>query len=212
VPAPYLGGFAVTDIEWSSIRSIAVRLSTTYGSSYCYQLYAGRSLIGWTERATDRAIIGQLTPTTWPQHLQVLAVDPLSRETDYGSYLPQRPYNRAKLSFSTSSWPTDAKLIEVTAGTEVAGAVDSSNIVASILFTADGEFSILSPVMPGSGVWNFEVQGRDDRLPAGNVGDALELSATLLSHPPDVVQQFDDSRFSVAVASGVATVTYELPA
>lgn len=209
--APYLGGFSITSVGWLSSQAIAVAFSSSYGSRYQYQLYAGRSLIGVTRGTGQRVVIGELEPSDWPQHLTLLAVRPAFSLVDYGRRLPLRPYNKARITFSTASWPDDAKLIELSAGTVPGGAVDAGNILERIFFDHDGEFEIFSPAMPGSGQWNFEVAGRDNRQPDGNRGTALAVSADLLAHPPDVVLQPDNTRFSVAVAAGVATVTFENP-
>lgn len=209
--APYMGGFSIDSIGWLSAQAIAVRITSTYGTSYCYQLYAGRTLIGVTKSASGRVIVGQLEPSDWPQHLTVLAVDPANKLTDYGQYLPPRPYNRVRFTFSTASWPADARMIELSTGTAVGGAVDTANILERIPFSSDGIFEIYSPPMPGSGQWNFEVAGRDNRPNEGNRGTALAVSKTVLAHPPDVVLQEDGTRFTVAIAAGEATITFENP-
>lgn len=207
---PYLGGFRITSVAWLSSHAIVVAFSSSYGS-YIYQLYAGRSLIGVSRSPEARSVVGDLEPSDWPQHLTVLAVDPGNALTDYGPQLPLRPYNKVRFTFSTSAWPADAKAIELSAGTVVGGAVDPDNVVERIFFDTDGDFEIFSPPMPGSGQWNFEIAGRDNRPSDGNRGTALAVSAEVLAHPPDVVLQDDDTRFSVAVAAGEATITFENP-
>lgn len=209
--APYLGGFKIKAIGWLGPQSVIVVFSSSYGSSYLYQLYAGRTLIGVTRGTGDRSIIGSLSPSEWPQHLTLLAVAPENRLTDYGASLPLRPYNKVKLTFSTSSWPSDAKLIELSAGTAVGGAVDTTNVLKRVFYETDGTFTIYSTPMPGTGQWNFEIAGRDDKPPDGNRGTALAVSADVIAHPPDVVLQDDNTRFSVSIASGTATVTFENP-
>lgn len=209
--APYMGGFKITRVAWLGSQSISVVFTSTYGSSYVYQLYAGRTLIGVTSSATDRTVVGDLEPSLWPQHLTLLAVSPANRLVDYGLSLPLRPYNRVRFSFSTSSWPSDSKCIELSAGTAVGGAVDVSNVVERIFFDTDRDFEILSPPMPGSGQWNFEIAGRDNRPPSGNRGTALAVNANVLAHPPDVVPNDDNTRLAVSVAGGEATVTFTNP-
>lgn len=209
--APYLGGFKIKAVGWVGPQAIIVVFSSTYGNSYLYQLYAGRTLIGVTRGPADRSLVANLGPSVWPQHLTLLAVEPANRLTDYGSFLPKRPYNKVKFRFSTSSWPSDTKLIELAAGTTPGGAVDAANVLERIFYTSDGTFTIYSPPMPGSGTWNFEIAGRDNRPPDGNRGTALATSASVIAHPPDVVLQDDNTRFSVSIASGTATVTFENP-
>lgn len=209
--APYMGGFKIKAVGWVGPQAILVVFSSSYGTAYLYQLYAGRTLIGTTRGAGDRSVIGTLAPSVWPQHLTLLAVSPATKLTDYGPSLPLRPYNKVKFQFSTSSWPADSKLIELSAGTVVGGAVDTTNVLERIFYETDGTFAIYSPPMPGTGQWNFELAGRDNKPPDGNRGTALAVSADVLAHPPDVVLQDDDTRFSVSIASGTATVTFENP-
>lgn len=209
--APYLGGFQISAVGWLSSQAIFVRFSSSYGGSYVYQLYAGRTLIGVTRSPLQRRVVGELQPSNWPQHLTLLAVDPGQSLNDYGASLPIRPYNKVRLRFTTASWPADAKLIELSAGTVVGGAVDPENIVRKIPFDTDGEFEIFSPPMAGTGTWNFEIAGRDNRPNAGNRGTALAVSAEVLAHPPDVVLQADDSRLAVTLDAGEATITFETP-
>lgn len=210
--APYLGGHRITQAEWVSPTALLVRFSSSWGTAYQYQLYAGRSLIGRTRATSDRQVIGQLQPTDWPQFLQVVAVEPSQRDTDYGSVLPEsRPYNKAKLSITTVGW-TDARLLQVAAGTEVEGAVDWDNVIARELFDTNRAYEIITPPMPGTGEWNFGIRGVDDKALDGNAGTALELAATLASQPPDVVFQDDLTRFTVDISSQTLTVGFEVPA
>lgn len=210
--APYLGGLRITGAEWLSATSISVSFSTTWGAAYFYQLYAGRTLIGATSSRTQRRIVGQLVPTEWPQFLQVLAVDPSRRSFDYGSYLPPRPYNRVRVSFTASSWPADSKVISVAAGLTPDGDVDPSNIVGRALFDKNRVYSVLTEPLGGSGTWNLEVFGRDNRLADGNTGESLAMAAEVIATPPDVT--LDPStfrRFSVDISSGVAGVSFTIP-
>lgn len=206
--APYLGGCQITNAQWISARALRVQFSTTYGSTYQYQLYAGRSLAGQTERETERVIVANVIPSEYPQHLQLVAVDPAQRLTDYGSRLPPRPYNRLKLAFTLPSYAAaDAKKYEITSGTEPGGAVDSANVIYLQPFDLDGAHEFLTEPLPGSGVWNFAIAGRDDTLPSGNKGTVLAISGTVVAHPPDVARS-GRSRFSLSTAGGVVTASY----
>lgn len=210
---PYLGGHRITSSAWIGATSLLVRFASSWGAAYHYQLYAGRSLIGRTITTSDRRIIGQLQPSTWPQFLQLVAVAPAERDTDYGSLLPEsRAYNKARLRFSTSSWPADSRLIQVAAGTEPGGSVDWDNILDRRLYDEDRQYEVITPPMPGTGVWNFGARGVDDKAVDGNAGTALALQATLASQPPDVVFQSDNSRFTLAIESQVLTVSFEVSA
>lgn len=204
----YLGGFNLTSLSWAGTTAIRAAFTTTYGTSYLYQLYAGRKRIGVTADASDRVVLGQLQPSLYPQHLMLVAVDPADRFTDFGSQLPKRPFNTVRLRFSTSSWPADAKYIDITAGTVPGGAVDSDNLLTRILFDVDRQYEYVTPALSGSGTWNFEVFGRDSRRSEGNAGTALALSADVLAHPPDVALSSSGSRLTFSVAAGVATVGF----
>lgn len=214
--AAYLGGFEITSYAWLDTQSLKVRFTTTY-TDKLHQLYCGRQLIGETSSFTDRVVIGTMIPTDWPEHITLLAVDASQAGTSFGELFPDRPYNRAKISATVSSWPADAKQIEVTAGTAVGGAVDSDNVIYRELYDTDRTYDMIVPAVDtfrGSGTWNMEVTGRDNRPPAdsstesGNLGTAKALTVDVLSHPPDVTLQSDSTRFSITISSGTATVSF----
>lgn len=205
---PFLGGFRITGGLWISTAAVMVQFESTYDDLFDYQLYAGRSLIGVTDNPADRQVVGQLLPSDWPQHLTLLAVEPGERLTEYGSLLPRRPYNKARLPFSVSGWPDDAKYLDLVAGTAPGGAVDADNRLERLLFAGDRDYVLYSPPMPGSGTWNFQVLGRDDKRPEGNAGEGVALQADLLAHPPDVPIDADGLRFTVTIENQVATVAF----
>lgn len=211
--APYMGGFRMTKLRWLGRHTLAVQFSSSYGSTYQYQLYAGRCLIGVTRSVNQRTIIGHLRPSDYPQPLTMLAVGVKNVETDYGANLPVRPYNRVELKFTTSSWPADAKFIDITAGTVPSGAVDSTNLLKRLFFDKDRQYTVNSDPMGPGGNWNFEAAGRDDKQPSGNVGTALAMTHNdLLVHPKDVQLDANGDRLVVAISGQQATVTFTLPA
>lgn len=206
---PFLGGFEITSFAWLDSHSLAVRFTSTY-TDKLYQLYLGRELIGVTEAFSDRMVIGTMVPTLWPNHITILAVDTDQINNDYGSALPERPYNRAKITATTVGW-TDAKHIDVRAGTAPSGAVSASNLIETIPFDTNRTYSIVVPgtdTFRGSGTWNLEVAGRDDKPADGNLGTPQALSVDVLSHPPDVQIRSDNTRLSVDVSSGTATISF----
>lgn len=205
--APYMGGFRIVRAEWTGSRSITVRLRSTYGAIYHYQLYAGRTLIGVTEDTAQRVLAGTLQPSLYPQHLTVLAVSPANRLTDYGDFLPLRPYNRIRITFTTADW-TDAAFIDVTAGTAAGEAVDDANRLLRVPFDTNRQYQLLTPPMPGSGTWQLEVTGVDDTAGDGNAGTPLAASQAVLAHPPDIGFRSDGSRLGVSIAGGTATITF----
>lgn len=199
--APYLGGHVITSVAWEGPFALRVRFTTTYGTTYCYQVYAGRQLIGWTESVSDLSVMCNYMASDWPEHITLLAVDPAQRSTDYGSYLPDRPYNAVKLGWTTSGWASDSRFIEITSGTTPGGAVDTSNVLANVLFDADRAYTFITDPLEGSGVWNFQIAGRDLTAPDGNRGTAAATSATIFAHPPDVEFASDDySRLAVTIS------------
>jgi len=206
---PYLGGLEIVSVSWIDTHSIAVRISTTY-TDKLYQLYAGRSLVGVTSGYSDTVIIGTVVPALWPEHLQVLAVNSDEINNDYGSALPDRPYNRAKVTATVAGW-TDAKYLDVTAGTTVGGAVSDSNLIYREFFDTNRVYEMIVPAVgtfEGSGTWNLEAVGRDDKETGGNLGTPQALSVDVLSHPPDVPLQSDGTRFTVSIDSSVATFNF----
>lgn len=206
---PYLGGHQIDSATWLDSHSIAVRFTSTY-TDKLYQLYAGRNLIGATANYGERIVVGNMFPSDWPQVLQLLAVNTDEVTTDYSSSLPDRPYNRAKVSATTSGW-TGAKYIDVTAGTTAGGAVDDSNLIYRELFDTNRTYDMIVPAVgtfEGSGTWNLEVIGRDNKEPAGNIGTAKTLTVTVLSPPPDVPLQADGSRLTVTATTGTATIDF----
>ena len=208
---PFMGGHLIRRVYWLSQTALRVEFSSSYGTNYHYQLYAGRCLIGTTSTPAQRVIVGHLQPAAWPPHLTLLAVDKDKRQTDYGDTLPPRPYNRVKLQFTASSWPADSKYIDVTGSATPGGAVVDSNLIERVLYDTDRQYTVLTKPLPGTGTWSFEVFGRDDRLANGNAGDVLELSQAVLAHPPDVALGSDGSRLAVSVASQTATITFTYP-
>lgn len=208
---PFTLGHRIDSVESLSETSIVVRFTSSYAGSYLHQLYIGRTLAGVTEGVYDRHIVAPFELSTYPEHLQLLAVDPSDRNTDFGADLPDRPYNRVKIFVDTTGMPADTERIEISAGTEPEGAVDTDNIVASDIYRGVGDFEyVTTPLGPG-GDWNFEVAGRDGTNPDGNRGTALELTATITAHPPDVEPDGDGERFTVEAAAGVLTIAYSLP-
>jgi hypothetical protein len=206
---PSLGGHQITKTQWTGPTAIRVDFVSSYAATRLYQLYAGRTRIGVTLDPLSRSVTGQLQPSLWPQQLQLVAVAPEDRFTDYGPSLPLRPYNRVKMRFSTSGWAADSRYVEAIAGTEPGGAPDEDNLIDRLIFDTNRTYEITSPPMPGSGEWNFEVRGRDSRPPDGNVGTALSVAREVLAHPPDVALR-QGNRFAVSIEGGVATVSWSL--
>lgn len=205
--APYCGGHAITKILEEGPQTIRVLFTSTYGTDCLHQLYVNRSFVGVTDTTADREIIATAVIADWPQEVQILAVDPTERFTDYGADLPPRPYNQVKLSITTSGW-TDAEMIEITAGAAAGDAVDSENVIGRVLFDSNGAFTFISDPREGSGEHNFEIAGVDGTEPEGNRGTAEDVAASIYAHPPDVEYQDDGSRFTASATGGTLTVAF----
>ena len=205
-----LGGFAITDVRAVSAGGYRVTFTTTYTGRH-HQIYAGRTLISYTTNTADTSILAALQPSLWPQVLQLVSVLAINQTTDYGSTLPDRAYNVAQLGWTTSGW-TDAKYIEVIAGDAAGDAVNTDNVLENVLFDENRAYSYRTKPLPGSGSWNFEAAGRDDKPQGGNRGTALALQPTgVLSTPPDVVMNTEGRRLSQVTAAGVTTISFTYP-
>jgi hypothetical protein len=206
--APYLGGFAITGMSGEEgSQALLVAFETTYDELYHHQLYINRTFAGVTDNTTDRSILAYYVAGDWPQEVQILAVDVEEQYTDYGSYLPPRPYNQIKITTTTTGW-TDAEFIEVTAGTEPAGAVDLDNIIGKEFFDNNRDYEFITDPLSGSGVWSFEIAGIDGTVPEGNRGTAATASASIYAYPPDVEPQDDETRFALSIVTGDLVVDF----
>lgn len=205
--APYLGGIGITQLVGMDTGQLLVEFESVYGGEYLYQFYLGRMLAGVTTSPYARSLMVEDLASVWPEHATLLAVDPAEALTDYGGQLPTRPYNRVKLSIDTTGMESGTRFVEVTGGTEPGGAVDPTNVLEREIFRGPGVFSIITDPLAGSGEWSFEIAGRDATVPDGNRGEALELTANITAHPPDV-EGDEEGRFSYSVAEGVLSLAW----
>lgn len=205
-----LGGFAFSGSpRWVGPNELLVPFTSTYGTARFHQLYAGRTLVGVTSNPSDREVRAIVEPSHYGQPLQLVAVEPLERLEDVGSFLPPRPYNKAKLEWDAENY-SDCEAFEVTAGTEPGGAVDATNILKRVLFDRNRRYEYVTPPLDGSGTWNFEVTPYDTAELDGNAGTALAIQVTgVLAHPPDVAFQSDGSRLAGEIAGGVITIDFD---
>lgn len=211
---PYLGGFTITGYQWIDSSSLKVSYSTTYGSLYYYQMYVGRGLVGVSDNPSDLSVIGVFSPTLWPQHIWLLAVDGTNKLTDYGTSLPVRPFNKVKFDFTVADTDSDSKYIDIVGGTVVGGAVSQTNLLARIEFEGAGSYSyVTDPIQGGTGTWNFELSQRDNRNSdsisfPGNEGTAAAVSEDLIMYPPDFSLLTGGNRFTAS--STTSTITAEI--
>lgn len=200
---PYLGGLKITSVIWDEPTVLRVDFESEHSTStYHHQLYVGRQFVGVTENTQDRIVFGVVDDYGIPEEVTVLAVEAASQRVDHGSLLPDRPYARTYVTVVTSGWASDTSVIEVSAGTEPGGAVDTENIVGIKAFVANGTYTILTSPMNATGEWNLEVAGRDGTLPTGNRGTAVDVSVDLLVYPSDVVASESGPRLTVTTDSG----------
>lgn len=205
---PFSGGHLITGVSWEGPFALLVRFSTTY-SDMLHQFYVGRSLVGWTERADERSLICNVQDSLWPEHYQLLAVDPAERDTDYGALLPPRPYNRVKLAFPIVGGG-DTESIEITGSPAPGDPVDNDTILERILYDTDRDYEAITDPLPGSGDYDFEIAKVDFCKPDGNRGDPLAITAAgILAHPPDVEYAADGyNRFTVETDATDVTVSF----
>lgn len=209
--AAFLGQLRIDQLRWGGGRTLIARFTSGHVGRY-HQLYAGRRRIGLTSGTGQRVIAGQLGFARYPEQITLLAVDPADRARDFGDDLPLRPYNRVRLGWTASGFPSDAEFFDITAGIIPGGAVDSTNRIGRVLFAGDRDYSFLTRPQAGTGQWNFEITARDNRKPDGNAGTAVAASQTVLAHPPDVPFDSAGDRLSVAIAGAELTVTATVPA
>lgn len=205
--AALLGGMRIVEMYWSSQFALNVRFETTY-SNKLYQLYYGRELVGSTTTVDERLIIGSIVTDINPDHLQLVAVDTANRLTDYGSTLPDRPYNRLRVDIDTDGWPADTRVVQLASGINPGDAVSNTNVIASSVYDTDRVYRLTSNHFRASGTWSLAAFGRDNKLPDGNIGDKAEFTVDIIAYPADVVNRSDGTRFDIVVEEGVATATF----
>lgn len=186
--------------------SLAVRFVSVH-AGWFHQLYAGRKLIGETINARDRHISGPQPASTWPEHIELVAVHPDLHGTDVGDRLPARPYNRVRARFRATGFPDDTDVLEVYVGTAPRAAVGSSP-TGRMRYVGDVAYSYLTPALAGTGYWLLRVNSRDDKPAGGNAGTALDGCQKVLAYPPDFTAA---NRFETDVAGGILTLTAVVP-
>ena len=200
----------ITNIRRTGPLSVLVQFTSPHAR--IHQLYIGRRLAAETAGPTARTIETQLTFSRYPQWLSIAAVEASDIGQDRGAWLPPRPYNVVRIQFDQSGWSGDAHEIDVRRfdvlrGDTPGGALNSNNIIASVLAEdANATYEIETDPLPGSGEWNLGVRGLDTTEETGNPGTTAEFTATVLATPPDF-----DNGFDVSLSSGTATITATIP-
>lgn len=206
----YLGRIGISRAVYLGESSLQVQFVSDWTGMY-HQVYLGRRLVGETAAPSERTVTALVAPADVAEWLQVVAVDADELGLDRGERLPRRPYNRVRLAWDTTGW-TDARLIEVAAGTAPGGAVVATNVIERVLFDVNRRYELDTPALrgPGRREWNFEVAGRDETPPTGNRGTPTAISAEILSPPPDLaIANPDAPRFTGAVVSQALVLEFD---
>jgi hypothetical protein len=204
---PSLGRFTLTKIFWSGQNALTCELSSEFNDKI-FQMYAGRHLVGVTNSAGDVRLTGQVGATRCPPPITIVMCDLVDRDTDFGSRLPDRPWNEYTIGWDANTFPADSAWFAVYGSAAPGGAVNYSSTLRRTPFAGDGTYSQDLPDLPLCGVWKYGVVATDDALNLGNAGDAAELAITVLLFPPDVLVDEQGRRLTVAIAGGNVTVGF----
>ena len=90
----YLGGMRIVGVGWEGPRAVRVDFVSQHLTSWQWQLYAGRKLIGVSTLPTARSVVGQLLIDDAPAQLLLLRVAAASRLTDFGALIPAESFHR----------------------------------------------------------------------------------------------------------------------
>lgn len=202
-----LGGFTITRAGWTGPH--AVRLDFVAApTGHQFQLYANRTLIGTTDSPSERSIVGLLPPSEIPAPLTLIRVDRSQVLHDFGPELPPVPWNRFRLRWSTAGFPADTDHVDIVASPAAGEPYDPANIVAGVPWLGDGDYQYELPPIGGGGTWQFAAIPRDDAKPLGNAGTPAIVSIVARVPPPDVAEDEDGQRFSLAAVGGELTATF----
>lgn len=204
------GGHRITSIAYISATAVRVRFTSSL-TGKLYQLYIGRRRVAVTEGEGQREIVAQYSATRYPEVFSLVAVDHADKLTDYGDSLPKRAYIRARVTFNTTGWSSDADLIKLFRSDAPGGAVNITTPRKTILYAGEKTYTMETDPLQGSGTWNIEVAGYDNRPNGGNKGTVGTGSVTVIATPPDL-EQSSGERFSISMDTGTATITTTLPA
>jgi hypothetical protein len=193
----------ITGLVWSGPQQLRATFATPL-IGFFHQLYVGRRLVAETAAEETRSLTFQLEEFDIPEELAVVAIEDSERGVDFGATLPPRPYSRVMLSFDTTGWPADTRWVDVYAGTEPEAAIDEDNRLARLNFEAEGPAEVLTPPLR-SGLWNFRIQGRDDKPVGGNAGTPVDLQARTLAYPSDLA---GDPSFAVTASAGELSLSW----
>lgn len=206
---PYLGGFRILSVEWIGRTAIQLAFQATEYTDKLFQLYAGRRLIGATQRVTDRVVNGAIPPGPRATPLSLIVVDVDKQLTDYGRLLGWRPYNLYCVSWQAPATIGDLSHFDVVMSNNAGEAYDTSNVVGQVEYDSQiSTYTFQLPSLAASGNWQVAVIPRDDALPLGNSGTPDSDTISAVVYPLDVSLDANGQRFTVEIASGVLTADF----
>lgn len=207
--APYLGGFRVLSIAWIGINAVQLAFQAAEYSDKLFQLYAGRRLIGCTERVTDRTVSGAV-PAGSAAPLSLIVIDPVDRLTDYGHLLGWIPNNLYCVSWQAPATIGDLDHFDIVMSTAAGEAYDSDNVIARVDFDAAiTTYELQLPPIVATGDWEVAVIPRDNALPLGNAGTADLVTISAVVYPADLNLNTAGHRFAVDVEAGELTASFD---
>lgn len=206
----YLGTH-ITAARWLGPHEIQVTFETSHTGHH--QLYVGRRLSGTTSVTSARTLRGQVEPSATPPPLQVIAVEDSETATEFGSSLPDRPYNLHTISWEATGIEADTDRFVITRAT----AVDTNPSVfdgAEPYVSGVTAYSYDTPAIEASGNWRFGITPYDSACGAdhdtrGNAGTQALATVVAEVYPPDVALQSDNQRFTTTASGGTLTVSFE---
>ena len=201
------GDIDITEIEWAGPQSLAVTVSTSRDDLYP-QIYIGRQLAAEAPLPGSQTLILQIRDTHSPTPITPILVDVSELGTDFGPDIARRPWNTYRVSWTASGMAGDTAWFEVCAGTEAGGAIDYDHPEQRQEYLGDGDYTAELDSFYESGAWNVGILPRDNALPNGNAGTALEGSVDASVYPPDVLVDASGNRLTVDISGGVVTVGF----
>jgi hypothetical protein len=204
-------GTVITAASWLGPHEIQVTFATSHSGHH--QLYVGRRLAGQTTYVTERTIRAQVEPSVTPSPLQVLAVEATEVATDFGTSLPDRPYNLHTINWDATGIEADTSRFLITRAT----AIDTDPTIfdgAKPYVSGITDYSYDTPPIEASGNWRFGITPYDtacgdDHDTRGNAGTQALATVVAEVYPPDVALQSDRQRFNTTASEGNLTVSFE---
>jgi hypothetical protein len=204
-------GTVITSAVWLGPHAVRV----TFASSHTghHQIYVGRRLGAVSASTADRSLTVQIDPGATPPPLQVVAVEATELATDFGSSLPNRPYNLHRVHWSAAGIEADTNRFRITGATAID--TDPTEFLGAVQYTASvDDYSFETPALAASGDWRFGITPYDSTCgdyadDKGNAGTEALATVTAEVYPPDVELQSDRQRFAMSATGGTLTVDFD---